>query len=273
MNKLNNTANGGISLEWDDMRWQDNAVREAFVGLASAFGISAADSFIISGCEVTGPFGAYTMAAGWVWMLGEILPVEAQAVPNPGVGQSLFYDLAITFDPTGNENMFNGGFTQTYEVRKAIPVALTTGSPKMPLYIAFGKNVTDNIFTKIAKNLRSTRTTYIPTAGDFATSPTASQVSAVTSSLIVSKMGDIMNLNFNGILTIGAGVNLITLALPALINIYASGPATIHFGSPIDANVVCFIQGGAILISPKTGNFTPAANVPIDIAFTSISNL
>jgi hypothetical protein len=98
MNQLISTQNGGIPLDWNDFRFEQAAVRDALFGLLSAFGITPAQSFILSGC--TQPvMGSIT--AGYIAKGGEVYQVDAQAIPTPGSGQYVCFSPVITYDPSG----------------------------------------------------------------------------------------------------------------------------------------------------------------------------
>lgn len=125
MNKLISNQNGGLRLEWDDIRWMDESLREGFYALLTAFGISPQDCFIISGCTIS----AGNITAGYIALNGEILKVDAQAIPTPSGANVVYFDIAITYDATGNETMFNGLPAQTYQVRKGVLLqAAATGT-------------------------------------------------------------------------------------------------------------------------------------------------
>lgn len=119
MNRVISDVNGGIPFRWDDLRFESAAVREAFKGLLSAYGIAPNDSFIISGIQITGQ--NYT--AGYVCLSGEIYAVDAATAPTPGVGQINYWDIDISYDPNGNKQMRSGGAIQSYQIRKAKVVA------------------------------------------------------------------------------------------------------------------------------------------------------
>lgn len=120
MNKLKSDIYAGIGLEWDDIRFEQAAVREAFYGLCSAFGIAVNDGFIITGCVITGTPPTQVYSDGFISLGGEIYRVSAAALPvivNPG--DVLYFDVDVTFDPAGFESFENSTSGDTYEVRTA----------------------------------------------------------------------------------------------------------------------------------------------------------
>jgi microcystin-dependent protein len=83
MNKLILNQAGGQKLIREDLAFMDNAYRDAFKGLTSAFG----DNFILSGCDLD-QFGV-AISAGQVVINGEICEVDAQILAtSPPAGQN-----------------------------------------------------------------------------------------------------------------------------------------------------------------------------------------
>jgi hypothetical protein len=122
MNRLKTTDNGKLPIVSDDLRFIDAGIREAFKGAFSALGITATDSFKISGCVVTSIGLTHTWTDGVICLAGEILPVVAGSVtipsiPQVGYGLAWIYD--ISFDAAGLKIFENGISHDTYEVRKA----------------------------------------------------------------------------------------------------------------------------------------------------------
>lgn len=131
MNKLKTDINGGMPLELDDIRWEQAAVREAFYGLISAFGITAPLSFKLSGCDVsiTGGGADYACAAGYICLEGEVCAVDSHSVTINPVNQMAVFQLEVTYDPSGEETFEDTSVNDTYEIRKAKLVAVTLASP------------------------------------------------------------------------------------------------------------------------------------------------
>ena len=135
MNKLKTDNLGGVSFDWDDWRWEQDGVKEAFFGLVSAWGIDPADSFIISGCESTLNGLNYDISAGFVALNGEIYKVDAHSVAvSLGAGNTHFWQEVVSFDPAGLEPTKNAGTVNTYEIRRAVVVNGTIPVPTfMPM--------------------------------------------------------------------------------------------------------------------------------------------
>lgn len=122
MNKFKTTDNGKLPFVSDDLRFVDAGIRDALKGLVSLFGLTASNSFKITGCVVSNVGLVYSYTAGYICYLGEILPVVSGSVTIPGspqVGYGLYWDLDLSFDPAGLKVFENGVSHDTYEVRKA----------------------------------------------------------------------------------------------------------------------------------------------------------
>ena len=148
MNKLKTNNLGGVSFDWDDWRWEQDGVKEAFFGLVSAWGIDPADSFIISGCESTLNGLNYDIAAGFVALNGEIYKVDAHSVAvSLTAGNTHFWQENISFDPAGLEATKNAGTVNTYEIRRAVVVNGTIPVPTfMPMLAeTIHKRIADSV--------------------------------------------------------------------------------------------------------------------------------
>jgi hypothetical protein len=135
MNKLDYSAYGGNGIESEDFEWLQNATKDALKELLKGFGINNSDSFIIYGCDIIS--GAYTDGA--IVLNGEILPVQAAALPALNPGETYQFQLQQSFDPAGLEPLESGGTTNQYVIRTAIVVS---GIPGTSLALA-GKRLFD----------------------------------------------------------------------------------------------------------------------------------
>ena len=124
-----------------DLRFVDAAIRDAFVGLCSPFGIIPETSFILSGCVVT-PGLTYSWTSGYIALQGEILPVLAGSITVPSgafpSGYGVYWTVDISYDVNGNKQFYSGASFDTYEVRVgklvygAYPVDLSGNPHYMP---------------------------------------------------------------------------------------------------------------------------------------------
>jgi hypothetical protein len=131
MNKLKTTFSAGVDFNWDDLAWLQDATRDAFYGLLSAFGIDPDESFILSGCVVTlGPTSAST-TAGYISLNGEILKVEAHSIAYDG-SSPVVWRLSETDDATGTEQDSTGATVQCYQKRVAVLFQALSYTSEMP---------------------------------------------------------------------------------------------------------------------------------------------
>lgn len=145
MNKLNAQFNFPVPLEWDDFDWLQESVRNALYGLLSAFGITAEESFKISGCEVLCQGYEYTTTAGYISLEGEILQVDAH-MTGLAINEYMVWQVESNYDVNGEEIDIEGNTVQCYEVRKAKLVAVPDGNGMMPWDAL---HLTDVIYEKI----------------------------------------------------------------------------------------------------------------------------
>ena len=254
MNQLISTQNGGIPLDWNDFRFEQAAVREAFYGILSAFGITPAQSFILSGCVI----GGGSITAGYIAKGGEVYQVDAQAIPTPGIGQYVYFNVAVTYDPSGDETMFNGVVAQTYAVRKAV-LALTTDATEMLL-----SSATPTIHSLITGKLKAALQTFTVTTGN--TTVTAGTLVSATGGFLYKHTGIGMMFNYNAATVVVTGTpSVITIdlsgILPAATNGYltTTGFATIG-GSKIPITIE--LAGTSMTIKPlDTANFAAGTYV------------
>lgn len=147
MNKLITNINGGFPFVLEDIRFEQQAVRDAFTGLLSAWGINPADSFIISGCESVLNGSNYDISAGWISLNGEILQVDAHSVAATLSGGAVHYwSVAITYDPAGNKTFQNASVNDTYQVRKGVVLNGVPSGSYMPM-------LAETIHNKIFENI------------------------------------------------------------------------------------------------------------------------
>jgi len=128
MNKFITTNNGGLPYVLDDIRFEQDAVREAFLGLVNSWGVANEESYILNGCEIT--VGAtIDITAGHVVIQGEIYKVLAQSITaTVPPGEELVFEVVTSFDPAGNKTFDSGATFDTYENRRAQLAYQTIGA-------------------------------------------------------------------------------------------------------------------------------------------------
>ncbi|MEI6489344.1 MAG: hypothetical protein WCP52_10290 [Bacteroidota bacterium] len=153
MNRVKSTANGGFPVVLNDLRFNEQATRDAFYGLLSAFGINTPDCFILSGCQLI----SGVWQEGWVAINNEILKFDSCSYVAPATGYLLCWDLDISYDSAGNKVFRDGSSVQTYEVRKAkiVPISVSglTGYTLVSDTLTLAKCLVNDIYGDIAANL------------------------------------------------------------------------------------------------------------------------
>jgi len=130
MNKLLTDFNGGYPFVLDDIRFQQDAVRDALKGILSGFGWSGNElngSYIISGLEWGSSTSIPDFTPGYVCIEGEVLYCTGGtpfSAPTPPPGSVYYAYVSSTFDTNGIKNMENGNSENAYELRT---VALAHG--------------------------------------------------------------------------------------------------------------------------------------------------
>lgn len=151
MNKLLTNLTGKMPFFLDDLGFIDTAVRDAFYGIMSAFGVDITDSFKLSGCVVSVNGSTYQCSAGYISYQGEIFQVDAHSHTN--VSGTVGFVPVITYDPFGNKLFLDSVSKDTWQIRKAKLDDISQGVDAMP-YNA------DYIDDKIVSKLRAYSTTY-----------------------------------------------------------------------------------------------------------------
>lgn len=153
MNRLRKNVLGGVGLEWDDLHFLEDGIREGIAELTKGF---ASNGFIIYGCEpIMNGLSITGYNAGAVVVDGEVCIVpggNVNGVLSPG--ESLFWQVDVAYDASGLEHLDNGLTDDTYEVRTAkvvkgfAPVgALAYPSTTMDEILYGTKEVSNNLPT------------------------------------------------------------------------------------------------------------------------------
>lgn len=134
MNRLKTENLGGLPYAWEDFRFEQQAYRDAFFALASPFGITKADSFVIQGINARISGGNIVWDAGIIALGGEICAVDAGTMSTSGMGSTggvlnAWWVVASTYDSAGNIDFKDGSSQQIYEIRKATLYTANVGVP------------------------------------------------------------------------------------------------------------------------------------------------
>jgi len=119
MNKFITTDVGGLPIVLDDFRFIDDSVRNAFFGLAGAFGNTTQDGYRLQGASLTPNAGNFDVEAGYIVFNGEIFQVNAATVPPASVGQRLIWSINTAYDSAGSKTFDSGATFDTYQLRTA----------------------------------------------------------------------------------------------------------------------------------------------------------
>lgn len=112
----------------DDLRWEQEATRDALYGIMSAFGITKPLSFVLSGCVVTKVGYDYSWTEGYICLAGEICKVVAGSI-TASVGESAYWEVQTAYDVTGTKVFEDSTSHDCYEIRNA---ALESHAPTAP---------------------------------------------------------------------------------------------------------------------------------------------
>ncbi len=117
MNLLKTDINGKQPIFLDDIRFNDNAYREAFASILKAIGVDKNN--ILHGCELTdNGGGSYSVTKGAVMIQSEVLKVDAQNFTCSNLNDC-YYKLQETDDPNGLRVFGNLATHNVWMVRKA----------------------------------------------------------------------------------------------------------------------------------------------------------
>ncbi len=123
MRKLKTDILGGFPFTLNDLRWMDEGIRDAIKGMFSHLGLSASESFRISGAVVSIVNNVYSWTDGYICLAGEILKVVSGSVTTTGqwiVGQTVYWQIDISYDIEGLKMFENPAISHdTYEIRNA----------------------------------------------------------------------------------------------------------------------------------------------------------
>lgn len=129
MNNLKTTDLGGFPLRSDDFRWSYQAMKDAFKGIMSSYGISNSTAVVLSGCTRSVASGTVTIAAGYISIGGEVCYVPAHSYPAPVGTQKEYWVINVSYDNNGLKTFQDASTHDTYEVRIGkIAVASTVPS-------------------------------------------------------------------------------------------------------------------------------------------------
>lgn len=84
-------------------------------------GISTSDPYIVQGCSATVASSKLTVTAGYIYLGGEIVQVDAQTDVPLGVGETTWiYQVQTTYEAAGDKVYKNSISRQTYEKKRGV---------------------------------------------------------------------------------------------------------------------------------------------------------
>lgn len=120
-----------MPLHLDDLRFIDEAVREAFRGALDLFAAPHGGDLILSGCAMSHDPNAPSVAVtqGFALLGGEICFVPAHA--EGGDPQDLSLQIFESIDPAGNDVFADGIARDTYQIRRARLAPTAAAGPQI----------------------------------------------------------------------------------------------------------------------------------------------
>jgi len=210
MNKLKTIENGGFPFVLDDLRWMDLGIRNAFLGIFSAF--NSDNGFIVSGCVKTIDTGTVTITEGYIVLSGEIYYLPTQSYSEAVAGEVEIVSIDLSYDVNGNKIFQNGSNNSTYEIRNVKVEKVATPAPVDSIFfLTINKLISDSF------NLADSKT--------IASSEAVNQLRSSLSTLINTKQ------NWNSAVKFYTGTTLpnhISYQIGDLYYVGATAPYTIY---------------------------------------------
>jgi hypothetical protein len=125
MNNFLTDFTGGMPRALDDLKFMQESYKEAFAGFLSHFGLTAQDSFVLSGCEITDGGANWDVAEGYISLEGEVLKVESHSIIKDALN-TFYWTTELTFDPNGLKTFADSSSNNTYQIRKSVVVSALT---------------------------------------------------------------------------------------------------------------------------------------------------
>jgi hypothetical protein len=152
MNEKINFTGGEPTINFNDLSRNNIANRAALFAVMAAYNIGTNENFIISGCVATVDPGVdVDVTAGYIFLNGEIIQVEAQTVLDSGTTDLYKYVKTTTYDPNGDKTFNNSVARQTWAKNRGIVTAATAPILTTELDVVNG----DRLESKIIALLRA----------------------------------------------------------------------------------------------------------------------
>jgi hypothetical protein len=205
MDKKLTFTGGEPNINFDDILRDPIANRAALFGIMKAFNIGTNENFIISGCVPTVSTGVnVAVTAGYIFLNGEILEVEAQTVANSGTLDLYKYTKTTTYDSGGDKTFNDAIARQTWQKNRGTVVAATAPILTTELDVVDGDKLDDKIVQLTKASTAEAKALSIDTK-----LITPSTLGDVTGGLLIKKVdiGD-WNMDANTSVTVAHGLTL-----------------------------------------------------------------
>jgi|GEM_PF-3846008 len=252
MNKLKTDQNGGMPFVVDDLRWIDDSVRDAFLGVLSAFG----DSYRLSGAVATVNGTNLDISDGYVVIGGEVMEVVAHSVTNVS-GNDYYFQLEENTPGSGGVpdadgyKLFGDAISRdTYYIRRAHVIGDTTQPPNsLAVDAQYLSELTDGGAIVKINQIESTWIYLTPTVA-----VNGGSISVTEAYLKHKIIGKTMHINVKVEATITGSANFITVALPTGVTVKNSvgGAAMDKLTTTDKINVFCFQNSNLIELYPTS---------------------
>jgi hypothetical protein len=148
MNFWKNDIDGGQPVVFDDFRFMDAAVRDAFTKIVIGLNNGGLNC-IVQGCEFLGQVGTNDQfSAGLLLIDGELVVLDAQNALTTDLCDSQTLSVTETAEPAGNKTFEDAGVHDTYIKRRAIitgEYAPLSGNPILRASGTFSFNRLSNV--------------------------------------------------------------------------------------------------------------------------------
>lgn len=146
MNRLL-TPNGGMPLHGDDLQFIQDAYKECFGGIVSAFS-NASGNLILSGMEITVLNNTLSLTAGFVSIGNDIYYFPNQALTPVSTFSPLddvYIVLDVAYDPDGNDEFADLVSRDTHQVRRAKIIKSIGSAPLLGITLDGARRMKDAI--------------------------------------------------------------------------------------------------------------------------------
>lgn len=153
MDKRKDFTGVNPDIRLDQILIDPEANRPAMFAMLNSFAVGTVPSFIIDGCDptiVSGSPDGWSITAGYIFLDGEILQVEAQSGTFINGSDYLIYNKETTYDTRGDITYLDGTPRQTWQKnRGVISVESSRGSTDLDAFV-FADRLDDKIKDYIA---------------------------------------------------------------------------------------------------------------------------